>query len=269
MTPQIFQYAEYRAVMAYFVDKHKSIRGYRTKMASAINCSSAYLSQVMNSHVQLSQDQGLLLANFWSLAKLETDFFLALIGQERAGTPELKAYIGEKIERLREKHTNVGHYVAQQNTLSLELAAEYYSSWLYQAIHVAISVPQIDSLAKLVARFGCDRDRVSAVLHRLMTMGLIEEDPSGGWRATQLHTHVDRDSPNFANQHKNWRLKSCEDSVINSSDSVLYTGVYSLSQKTAEIMRNLLLDTISKAHDEVVGSAEEEVFTLQIDWYKT
>jgi DNA-binding transcriptional MocR family regulator len=176
--------------------------------------------------------------------------------------------LDQKLIRLHQQSSQVANHISYKVSLTSEQSSEYYGSWLYQAIHAAVAVPELKTIPKLAARFRCDKMRVSRVIQRLSEMGLVETDPKGKWRATHNHTHLDRDSPNFSHHHRNWRLRSCHDEVQNSPDSLLYSGTYALSEKAAATIKALLLESLKDAHDQVLASKEEKVYALAIDWYE-
>lgn len=269
MSPILFLENDFRAILQYFFDRNRSIRGYKSKTADAAKCSRSFLSQVMHGQACLSYDQGIRIAKFWALGARETDFFLGLIALERCGSPELRGYYTSKLQQMRKDQSNVANHIQDKRTLATEHAPEYYSSWLYQAVHVSVSLPHLKTVDSLAERFGCHRDHITHVLQRLILMGLVDEDPDGGWRVSNVHTHVDRRSPNFTSQHRSWRIRSCEDAVLRQEDAVLYSGVFTLSRESADKIKALLLEVLATSHQTIIASKEEDAFCLQIDWFRT
>lgn len=85
--------------------------------------------------------------------------------------------------------------------------ATYYSSWYYAAIHVAVSVPSLQSREALTQYFGLSGGLVREALSFLTSVGLLEKK---GERYTQGVTRLflGKDSPMIKKHHTNWRMRS-------------------------------------------------------------
>lgn len=95
---KVSSFKEYRELISYRIEAAEE-KGYKTKMAAG--CKIIYLSQVMIGTVHLTLEHAHGIATFWGLNALETDFFLLLVNQERAGSLALRRYYSEKLKLVK------------------------------------------------------------------------------------------------------------------------------------------------------------------------
>src|SRR5690606_34948127 len=76
-------------------------RGMKSEAARAMNCQPAYLSRVLADQATLSSEQAFSLNIVLNHKELESEYFLALVDYERAGTAEFRSYLKAKLDRLK------------------------------------------------------------------------------------------------------------------------------------------------------------------------
>ncbi len=74
--------------------------GYKSAMARAMACQSAYVSRVLKDQASFSLEQAERLNRLFSHSRLEAKYFLTLVSRDRAGTPELKNFYEEVLREL-------------------------------------------------------------------------------------------------------------------------------------------------------------------------
>ena len=99
----IYEYLSYKT---YLKDqlKNKGEGVSVTSLAQAAACNRTYLSQVLNSKVQITPDQAVLMAEYLKLNSDEKDFFLLLVLLERASNFKSRSIFEKKIQFLVSKN---------------------------------------------------------------------------------------------------------------------------------------------------------------------
>src|ERR1700758_5240240 len=120
--------------------------GQVARIAKVLQMHPTRLSQVLHGHVNLTMEQAGRLAHHLGLSSLETEFFLALIQLERAGTEELRAIFRGQLKRLKEQSKELKHRVPKDIALSENQKAVFYSSWAYSAVRLATSIESLQSI---------------------------------------------------------------------------------------------------------------------------
>src|SRR4051812_25177835 len=72
-------------------------RGFRKRLAAAIGCQSAFVTQVLSGPAHLSLEQGLRAAEHFGLRGEKQRLLMLMIEAARAGTPELQRYFNAQI----------------------------------------------------------------------------------------------------------------------------------------------------------------------------
>src|SRR5262245_14806797 len=104
MEKDVFEFSDYKDYLkAWIHNQPRGGRGARSKLASALKCHTAYVSQVLNQEAHLSLEQA---EEFNALAPHppeQSEYFLLLVQLARAGTPLLKARLRKQIESMQQK----------------------------------------------------------------------------------------------------------------------------------------------------------------------
>jgi uncharacterized protein (TIGR02147 family) len=265
---KVFFFKDYREFILHKLEEAGGPKGYRQRLSEAAHCTAAFLSQVLNSHVHLTADQAAGIAKFWRLDDEESEYFLDLVQHARASTPSLRALIEKRMDRLRNHHNSIESRVHIKGKLSPENAQRYYTSWIYSAIHVALSVPELQNIPALSARFRLSPEVVQRVLADLETMGLASNAAPGVYKSTVAQIHLPSESPFAIIQHNNWRQKAIiAQSELAPSEMFSYTAVHSLARKDIDALKRLLLDYVEKSNAVVRPSPEEAVVCVLIDLF--
>jgi len=81
-------------------------RGVKKNLAEFLRCKTSLISAILSGDRDFSLDQAIQVSRFFSLGLLEKDFFIFMVGHEKAGTQELKDYYKEKLENYRKSHSH-------------------------------------------------------------------------------------------------------------------------------------------------------------------
>jgi uncharacterized protein (TIGR02147 family) len=268
---KVFTFEDYREFILHKIEEAGGPKGYRQRLAEAAHCTAAYMSQVLSSHVHLTADQAVGIAQFWQLDDAESEYFLDLIQWARAATPALRSLIKRRLNRLRSEHNTIASRVHIQGKLTAEHAQRYYTSWVYSAIHIGLSIPELQNVAALASRFRLPASLVEKILSELQEMGLISSPAPGMYVAEVNQIHLSPESPLSTIQHGNWRQKAIvtqSERRPSDSDNFTFTAIHSLARSDIEKLRKLLLDYVEQSNAIVRPSKEEEVVCVLIDLFR-
>jgi hypothetical protein len=191
---------------------------------------------------------------------------MLLVQKDRAATNELREYFQNQIERILDERSQIKNRVTTTHELSDSDKAEYYSSWDFVAIHMAIAVPGQRTPQELSVALGLPMRRVETVLERLMELGMAERH-GREFRVGSVHLHLGSDSP-FIQQHQtNWRLENLRRLNVTQPQNLHYSAVFSLSRKDFARLRENLMQVIQDNLAIVRPSPEEITVAQTIDLY--
>lgn len=259
-----YAYSDYRR---YLVDiiKRSGARGTKSALAQAAGCQRSHFSQVLAGTVNLSLEHAIGLAQYLRLNPLETEFLYCLVALARAGNKELRHYYESRMRHLRWASEATTKNEQPKSPLSdTHLVSEYYSSWKFAAIHIAVTIPEMQTLAHLTKRLGLDSREVELILEKLEAWGLIEKKV-GGWQASRRNIHLPTDHFMAWSNHRGWRARALEVAEARPERGTNYTAVYSMSREDVERLREMVARFIAETRELVVASQEEELVCFTLD----
>ena len=262
----LFRYEEPATYLRDLIDTNHTIRGYITKLASAAGCQVSYFSQFLRGKSYLSPDHAVGISEFLGHSNLESEYFLSLILLSRAATPKLKQILEKKIDDLRVKNSSLSERIESQNDVGVAIQ-RYYSSWLYAAIHVALSISKLETIASLAERFDTTNEKVLEILSALESMNLICKK-EGKWVLVTPDVHLHQNSEMTFMNHFLWRQRALLNIDKEKSGSVHYSSVFAMSEKDAVKIKGQILDFVDHLRSNIKDSPSEEVFCLNMDFFK-
>jgi uncharacterized protein (TIGR02147 family) len=195
----------------------------------------------------------------------ERRYFLLLLQEERAGTVSLKNFFKEERLRLQNQRLNIKDRIPESTQIRPEDQAVYYSAWYYQAIHAMVSVPKYRDIETIAKALELSTAFVRDAIVFLERTGIVKY-ANGKWVAGEMHLHLERTSPFIRQHHTNWRLRSIQSLDDPSESQVRYSGVFSLSENDAAMIREKLLLHLKEYIEIVRASPEERVYSLCFDF---
>jgi uncharacterized protein (TIGR02147 family) len=262
-----FDFENYKDFLKWQISANINISGYKGQLAQAAGCQRAYLSQILNSHVHLTPDQAVGLAEFWLLQNPERDYFLELVNLDRAGTQALKNIILERLRSLKRSVDTVTGRIRKSGIETEALQAQYYGSWHYSAIHILLTVSTYRSIPKIAERLNLSKSTVMAALLVLEKIGLVAKKGEI-WQPVSFDLHLPKNSPLNSNNHMNWRVQAIQKSQNIDSDEIHFTSVYSLSEKDFRKLRKQILQLISDSRETALASEEQDIFSFCCDFFR-
>lgn len=261
----LFRYDDPALYLKDLIAKNTSIRGYISKLSAAAGCQVSYFSQFLRNKNYLSPDHAAGVSDFLGHSNLESEYFLSLILLSRAATPRLKQKLKKKIESLRTTHTSLSARMQSQNDTGTA-AQRYYSSWLYAAIHMALSIPKFETIPSLAERFDVTHEKVIKTLSSLESMNLICKK-EGQWTLLNPQLHLPQSSEMTFMNHLLWRQKALLNIDKEKKEDIHYSSVFAMSETDAAKMKTQVLDFVEHLRSQIKDSPSEEVFCLNLDFF--
>jgi uncharacterized protein (TIGR02147 family) len=262
----IFSSKSYRDVITAYLVKHEGQRGYRAILAEAAGCQRAYLSQVMRGDAHLTADHAVGLALFWELNDVATEYFLNLVQYERASQKKARKFFLEKLERIRAKQHDVAQHIAPNHREWHNAPMVYYSNWLYSAIHVLLSIKELQTEPALAAKLQQPVNVIRALLSTLQELGLVQHS-KGRWGVTERSLHITKDAPGYFPYFTQWRMNAMQAFQRAPNAGIHYTALHALSLEDATKVREEILQLIQKTRRIVEPSLEETAIVVAIDCF--
>ncbi|MCM2279750.1 MAG: DUF4423 domain-containing protein [Oligoflexia bacterium] len=268
MDKEIFEFLDYRGyLLAWITTRPKRGRGVRAALARAISGPVSHISQVLGGISHFTPEQAEEVNVFLGHSSEESEFFLLLVQLGRAGTPRLRKRIQTRIEEIRRKRLVLKERLAVKDRVSEQDQARFYSSWLYAAIHILLTIERYQTRDAIARYLGLSLRRVSEVLGFLVSLGLARES-AGRFTVGTAHVHLGNDSPMISKHHVNWRLQAIRAlERDDASESLHYSSVVSISRDDATRIKSLLVKSIESAKALIRDSKEEELHSFCLDFF--
>ena len=265
----IFEFEDYKQlVISWVASMPKKGRGQWTKMAAHLGVHSVVLSQVFRGDKELSLDQAWHACEFMGLSELETEYVLALVQRSRAVHFRLKAHFSEKIKELRSKSLDLKKRLRQDQELTEETRAIFYSNWYYSGIRLAADNPELASVEAIAERLRLPLALVKKVVEFLLEHQLcVRKENRVAMGPARIHVGVD--SPLVSRHHMNWRMKGLQKMEnVDHNKELFFTGPYSLARDLLPKIRKQLVKVVDECTSQVVASDSETLACLNIDWFE-
>lgn len=263
----IFQFSDYKTYLESQLGGKRERRGLRAKLAAFVGCQTAHVSQVLNGGSQFTIEQAFKINGFLKHDEEESHFFLLLLQKSRAGTIEVQRYFSQQIQDILTHRSLIKNRLEKIKEIPTEHHARYYSSWHYLAIHVAISIPGLQTKEALSEHFRLPLVMVNEALHFLCSIGLAEQI-GGRYHTGRLNIHLGNDSDNINKHHTNWRVQAMESLGRAVAEDIHYSVVFSLSVADSKKLRDRLLEVIKANLRDVGPSKEETMYCTCIDFFE-
>jgi uncharacterized protein (TIGR02147 family) len=263
----IYAFDDYKSFVRFMIAENKRVRGYQGQLASAAGCQPSFLSRVLASDAHLTRDQAAELCLFWGLREEQGEYFIGLVDWERAASKHLKAIIEARLAKIRTQSSKVTQLLEKPTLTEAEAQMTYYSGWHWMAVHVATSVPKLQTPQAIAERFNLPLEVVRDCLGKLEKMGLVQKKRDGRWSISKADIHLPSHSPMSAINHSNWRQRAVENAQKKIPSSLHYTSVVAVSVKDAALIQNRILGLTVETRNLVAPSPEEEVYCFTCDFF--
>jgi uncharacterized protein (TIGR02147 family) len=264
--PQIFTFFDYKKYLHALLDSHQA-RGFRSSLVAALKCQKSFFSQVINGPSHFTPDHAANLVDFLALDELSAQYFIDLVNLARAGTPALQERLKKSLAELRDRALQPSERLKWPSINESQIQSVYYSSWIFAAIHVAVSVDRFQSAEKLSERFLVSLRLVNECLDWLIQAKLISKTRSG-YKVIEHNLHLKSNSHLNEMHHSHWRNRALLSLQRGESNETHYSAVFAMSRSDFNTLRSLSLEFIKGCTKVIAPSSSEEVYALGLDLYR-
>lgn len=262
----LYEYKSYKEYLGSLAGPRNERSGHRAAMAKALRCQPTYISQVLYGNAHLSLEQAEQLSEHLGFTRDEKQFFILMIQKDRSGTKSLESFFNEQMQELLRKRMILTERLGTKTVLSEAQQTVYYSSWQYAAIHIALTIPELQTASSLSENFRISKSRLNTILDFLLSAGLAKQEGSR-YLTGDVQVRVGNSSPNIIKHHANFRHQAIDSLERETLQDLHYSGVVSLSKEDAVKIKDETLKFIQGALKTIRASKEEELFCLNIDFF--
>lgn len=267
MKYSVFDYVNYKTYLLDWIAAHPGRgHGVRAHIAQHLGCQAAYVSQVLNKDAHFSPEHGESLNYFLKHTDDEAQMFLLLLHKARAGTGDLQRRVQRQIDQICSARLNLKKRAGVVEELGKEDQSIYYSSWLYAAIHILVSIPRFQNRDAIADALELSMERLSPILDFLIKCKLISEQ--GDQYVTGPGTMwLGNDTSMIAKHHTNWRVQAIRSLDGNILNDLHLSTVASISRKDVEVIKKSLVEAIQSVRTVFQNSQEEVVYCFNLDFF--
>lgn len=263
---QVFDFKDYKSCLQWLLDAaSQHSKGQKTLLAAAMGCQPSYLSRVFGGLAHLSLEQVESAARHFVLSKPESAYFIALLGEERAGTQALKDYWRRQQKRALEERLELKNRVDLENPLTEEQKATYFSSWHMAAVHAAVAIESLQTISSIASYLRLSKTLVRSDLDFLCAHGLVKR-VDGKFTIGNRALHLAKESPLVQKHHLNWKLRSMDALNQPKASDLHYCSLVALSRSDLEKLKERMLSAVEEIRGTVAASKEETLacYSLEI-----
>ncbi len=241
--------------------------GQSRRLAEALGVHTTLVSQILGGQKQFSSEQAIGVCEFFGFGELETDYFLLLVQLDRAGTPSLKKTLQRQMEVLRKKAQDLSNRLSAKGGLSEVDRGLFYSHWKFSAVRQLSAIAEYQSIEAMAERLRLSRRDVKETLEFLIACEMVVES-KGKISIGPSSTHLSSDSPWVRMHHLNWRQRAQQTQQYSNENDLTYTAPMTLSRKDFELIREEIILLLERVDNILEPSPSEELFCLNIDWFR-
>lgn len=265
---EVFEYSDYKRFLDdWLTAQPRGGHGLKSKLATSLKCRLAYVSRVLHGDANLSAEQALRAARFIGLARVETKYFRVMADRARSETAELKDVLDAELREIRKLAGSTRERLGLEDALDAVAESEYYASWQVSAVHLALTIPELDTREALSKSLKLPIERIGEILSCLIRCRVVAETSGGRLRVLRQLLHGDPRSPSARRHLANWRLKALDEVQFYEASHLHYSATVSLSAKDFDNVREILASALEKMANVVQASPEEQVAAINIDWF--
>lgn len=265
----VFEFTDYRKfTFKYINESPKKGRGIRTEMATAMNCKTSYVTQILDGKAHMSQEQAYDLREFFNFNESEAQYFLLLVMHARAGTDALKKNLKKQITKIQhemfqlKKRTDI-----PPDVLTEEQQVKYFSSWEYSMVHLLLTIPEYQTLDAIHLKTKIPKVRVRSILEYLMSLGFAKREKDHYIVGPQ-RIFLPAEATMISVHHTNWRLHAIQACQNRFDEDLHYSSVISVSKSDYIRIKQIMVKAVEECKKLIKDSPAEVPCGLHLDVYE-
>ncbi|AZZ36381.1 hypothetical protein CIK05_06105 [Bdellovibrio sp. qaytius] len=264
----VYDYRDYKKLILDWISSHsENSKGHRKDLAKAVGCQTPYITHVLSGTYHFSPEQAEACATWLGLNERDTDFFILLVLRARAGTRSLQKVLDKQIDERLSQESGLKKRLRIKDGLTIQNQQTYYGSWHYAAIHMALLIPQLQTVDSLQKYFQLPMARIIQVIEFLLELDLVEKNKNI-LSVKKPVIHLENESPLLIQHHLNWRLQAIDSVQAGAKNNLNYSGVISLSEEDFDWVRTKLAQTLQDIIAKIKPSKDEKLACLNFDWFQ-
>jgi hypothetical protein len=195
-----------------------------------------------------------------------------LVYYARSATKSYRQKLQKQIDADREEFSRLTKQIEQGGPTSIQDFREnvglsqYYSSWIFPAIHIGTSVPALQSVSALASHFAIPAESVSDVLNFLVSQNLvIQKDQKFQYNVNHSGLHLSDKSYLSRMNHNNLRHLMLSKPWTQARE-VHYSSIFAVSKKDIPAIRDHLVAFIQEHRTMIGNSGSEEPMMFICDF---
>jgi uncharacterized protein (TIGR02147 family) len=267
--PAVFSYDLYRDFVRDLIATYpKGGHGQFSKIAKALKTDTVTISQIFSGKRELTIEQALDLCDFLGLSKLEARYFSLLVQRSRTSYYRLRDQLTDELKSVRDQARSLKKVLNTTQEFDDEAKAIFYSDWIYSAVRLACSLPDVHDANSIATLLHLPRGRVQKVLEFLSRYRLVTLK-AGRYSVGIASTHLESNSPFIKGRQVSWRLKASE-YMDNDRfpENLFYTGPCSISKSDYDEFRKELVELIRSFVKRIGETTPERLVCLNLDLFE-
>lgn len=266
MKLSIYNYLDYREYLRDLVKSRPSGgRGDRKHMAEALGCQQAFITHVLGGAKDFNHEQALKLAEYFNLSAPEKEYFLDLLSHNRAGTKPLREFYGRRLREKKLEREQLRTRLEEKQQLSPHDQAQYYSHWIYGAVHMASTIPALQEVGAVARYFRFDEKELEPIIAFLAGKGIVIFE-NGRLGPGKVNLYIGADSPLVSQMHSIWRAKVLHDLKAGRPNDLHYSLCFSAATEDWPRIREKLIEAIEGSLAVIRPSRAEKLGLLCVDF---
>ena len=267
MANTVFSFRTYRDYLVSYVGDQEVSWGVLTKLSKAAGCHRPYLTKVIAGEAHLTSSQLFALAKYWQLSETQTEYLLRLLEIEKASQVDYRDYLIQKNQQLKSREEKLDRMVARHVLQPEAKNLQYYSSWIWSAVHMITSIPGFQTVGAISNKLNLTPSHVESVLSDLLSWGSVKRE-RGKWSYAGNEHHVPSHTPLVNLHHTNWRNQALVNSQRYDPNSVHFTVIQSVAREDYERIKQMVLELIKKTSQVANPSPSEQLYCFTCDLFE-
>ncbi len=264
----IFGFRDYKELTLILIDERsQGQRGLRKELATAIPCQMSHLTNVLGGHGHFTLEQAERVCDFFELNEDEKDFYLCVVQLNRAGTPQLKKYFEKRLWEMQRSQGREKAHESPEIKLSYEMRSTFFSSWLYGAVLVLLTLPQFQNREALQKKLNVSSEVLDRVLAFLVENKLCYKT-AGHFVAKDPYVEMSYNDPMISRFHSSWRVRALQQIETPQQDDLRYSATLTISEGDFVKVREAFNKALHQTAKITGPSSPEVAAVLCLDLFK-